>query len=141
MRDWLTRLQGHAATIGIEVKVTETGAADGYFSQRDNLICLSDRLDIDGMTHCLVHELVHAAGIGYRELGVKAAEIITETAANIICAEMGLCTSEQSSFYLMSWAQGDIDEILKHLKAADEVAKKVEAGLGLRPTGVSNFAA
>jgi antirestriction protein ArdC len=141
MRDWLTRLQGYAATIGVEVKVTNTGTADGYFSPRENLICLSDRLDIDGMTHCLVHELVHAAGIGYRELGVKAAEVIAETACYIIAAEMGLDTVQQSSFYLMSWAQGDIDEILKHLKAADEVAKKVETGLGLRPAGVSNFAA
>jgi hypothetical protein len=138
---WLTRLQGYAATIGIEVKVTDTGTADGYFSPKDNLICLSNRLDTDGMTHCLVHELVHAAGIGYQEWGVKAAEIITETAANIVCSEMGLCTAEQSSFYVMSWSEGDIELILNHLKAADEVAKRVEGGLGLRPVGGATYAA
>jgi hypothetical protein len=48
-----------------------------------------------------------------------------------IYAEVGLCTVEQSSFYLMSWAQGDVDEVLRHLKAADEIARKVETGLGL----------
>ncbi len=99
MGRWLERLQGYAATQGIMVEVKDTGSAEGYFSPKDRLICLSERLDIDGMVHCLVHELVHAAGIGYKDFGREAAEIITETAANIICAELGLCTVEQSSFY------------------------------------------
>ena len=129
---WLERLTGYAATQGISVEVKDTGSADGYYSPHDNVICLSDRLDTDGMVHCLVHELVHAAGIGYQELGRQSAEIITETAATIICAELGLCTVEQSSFYLMAWADGDIDVVLRHLKAADEVAQLVEVGLGLR---------
>jgi len=129
MTDWLIRLQGYAATQGIMVEVKNTGSAEGYFSPKDNLICLSEHLDVDGRVHCLVHELVHAAGIGYKEYGREAAELITETAATIICAELGLSTIEQSSFYLMSWADGDIDEVLKHLKAADEVARKVERGL------------
>ena len=131
MGRWLERLQGYAATQGIMVEVKDTGSAEGYFSPKDNLICLSEKLDTDGKVHCLVHELVHAAGIGYKDFGREAAEIITETAANIVCAELGLCTVEQSSFYLMAWAQGDIDEVLRHLRAADEVAKRVETGLGL----------
>ena len=128
---WLERLQGYAATQGILVQVTDTGSAEGYFSPKDNLICLSERLGTDGMVHCLVHELVHAAGIGYKDFGREAAEIITETASTILCAELGLCTVEQSSFYVMAWAEGDIDAVLKHLKAADEIARKVESGLGL----------
>ena len=134
---WLERLQGYAATQGILVQVRDTGTAEGYYSPKDNLICLSERLDTDGMVHCLTHELVHAAGIGYKDLGREAAEIITETAATIICAELGLSTVEQSSFYLMSWAQGDIDKVLHHLKAADEIARKVEAGLNLHKTTIS----
>ena len=129
---WLERLTGYAATQGIMVEIKDTGSADGYFSPQENLICLSDRLDTDGLVHCLVHELVHAAGIGYREWGRQSAEIITETAATIICAEIGLCTVEQSSFYLMAWADGDVEVVLRHLKAADEVAERVEVGLGLR---------
>ena len=124
-------LQGYAATQGILVQVTDTGSAEGYFSPQDNLICLSEKLDTDGMVHCLVHELVHAHGVGYKDFDRQAAEIMTETAATIICAELGLCTVEQSSFYLMSWAQGDIDKVLSHLKVADEIARKVETGLGL----------
>jgi antirestriction protein ArdC len=131
MSRWLERLQGYAATQGILVEVKDTGNAEGYYSPNERLICLSKNLEVDGMVHCLVHELVHAAGVGYKDLGREAAEIVTETAANIICAELGLSTVEQSSFYLMSWAQGDVDAVLGHLKAADEIARKVEQGLGL----------
>jgi antirestriction protein ArdC len=131
MHHWLTRLQVYAMSQGILVEVKDTGSAEGYYSPKENLICLSEQLDTDGMVHCLVHELVHAAGVGYKDLRREAAEIIAETAANIICAEIGLCTTLESSFYLMSWAEGDIDEILKHLKAADEVAKRIEAGIGV----------
>ena len=80
--------------------------------------------------HCLVHELVHAAGVGYAEHGRKVAEIITKTAATIICAELGLDSTEESSFYLLSWSDGDIDEALKQLQAADQIAKKMEASIG-----------
>jgi len=128
---WLTRLQDYATDQHIMVEVTDTGSAEGYYNPFSRLIGLSDKLTIDGMVHTLVHELVHAAGVGYKEFGREAAEIITETAASIICAEIGLCTVEQSSFYLMAWAEGDIDKVLEHLKAADEIARRVESGLGL----------
>lgn len=131
MHHWLTRLQVYAMSLGILVEVGDTGDADGFYSRKDNVIHLSGRLDTDGMVHCLVHELVHAAGIGYAQFGRQSAEIITEIGANIICAELGLSTVEESSFYVMSWANGDVDKILAHLKAADEVAKSIEKGLGL----------
>lgn len=128
---WLERLQGYAATLGILVQVIDTGSAEGYYSPKENLICLSERLDTDGMVHCLVHELVHAHGVSYKDFDRQSAEILTETAATIICAELGLSTVKESSFHLLSWAQGDIDKILQHLKAADEIARRVETGLGL----------
>jgi len=131
MHDWVTRLQVYAASQGILVEVKDTGQAEGFYSPQERLICLSERLDTDGMVHCLVHELVHAAGIGYKDLGREVAEIVTETAATIICAELGLSTMTESSFYLMAWAQGDVDKVLVHLKAADEIARKVETGLGI----------
>ncbi|MCE5255003.1 MAG: ssDNA-binding domain-containing protein [Actinomycetia bacterium] len=131
MGSWLTRLQGYAATQGIMVEVKDTGSAEGFYSPADNLICLSERLDTDGMAHCLVHELIHATGIGYKDFTREAAEIITETAATIICAELGLSTIEESTFYVMAWAEGDIDKVLEHMRAADEIARRVEAGLGL----------
>lgn len=129
---WEERLVGLAATQGICVEWKDTGSADGYYSPSDNLIVLSDRLEVNGRVHCLVHELVHASGIGYKEFGRETAELIAETATAIVCAELGLDAIEESSFYLVSWAAGDTEKALKHLQVADQIARKLERQLGLR---------
>jgi antirestriction protein ArdC len=124
-----------AATRNLEVVTEDTGSADGYYSPSEKKIGLSTRLDPNGRVHTLIHELVHSLGVGYQEFGRQAAELITETAAVIVCAELGLDSIESSSFYLAAWGDGNPDEALKHLAAADQLARTLEEALGLNQKG------
>jgi hypothetical protein len=138
---WLTRLQVHAMSQGIMVEVGDANGAEGYYNPRENIIRLSDKLDTDGMVHCLVHELVHAAGVGYKDFGRATAEVVTELAADIVLAQIGLDTTRESSLYVLAWSDGDQGKVLDALKTADEVAKRLEDGLGLHKQRTPSAAA
>lgn len=126
------RLVSFAHELGLEVRTADLGLISGYFDSHRQEIVLTRGLTPNSRVHCLVHELVHAMGISYVEYGRRPAELITETATAIVCAELGLNAIEQSSFYLCCWADGDTTQVMAHLKAADEIARKLEAALRLR---------
>jgi hypothetical protein len=75
----------------------------------------------------LVHELVHALGIGYADHGREAAEVLTETAAYVVCGSVGLDTSSMSVPYVAGWGEsGDLDKIRELGALVDDIARKLE---------------
>jgi antirestriction protein ArdC len=64
----LPRLERFADSIGWTVESGDTGHADGWAIPSDQRIRISDRLtESNRRVRTLVHELVHALGVGYSE--------------------------------------------------------------------------
>ena len=90
----LPRLERFADSIGWTVESGDTGNADGWAMPREQRIRISDSLlEPNRRVRTLVHELIHALGIGYREHGREVAEVLTETAAFVACRSLGLDTA------------------------------------------------
>jgi antirestriction protein ArdC len=128
----LPRLEQFAWSIGWTVETGDTGAADGYAAPQDQRIRLSDRLtEPNRRVRTLVHELIHALGVGYREFGREVAEILTETAAFVACRSLGLDTAGMAVPYAASWGEsGDLDAIRTCAELVDQMARRIEDACG-----------
>ncbi len=124
----LPRLEAFASSIGWTVEAGDTGHADGYAAPREQRIRISDQLgEPNRRVRTLVHELVHALGIGYAEHGREVAEVLTETAAFVACRSLGLDTAGMSVPYVASWGEsGDLDAIKQYADVVDKMARQIE---------------
>jgi antirestriction protein ArdC len=124
----LPRLERFAASIGWTVEYGETGSADGYAAPIEQRIRINSELtEPNRRVRTLVHELVHALGIGYREYGREVAEVLTETAAFVACRSIGLDTAGMSVPYVASWGEeGDLDAIKTYAGIVDAMAQRIE---------------
>jgi len=126
--DYYNRLIAHCEERGITVSIAPTGDAGGWYTPSTNSITLSDADDVNGRLQALIHELIHANGVGYDEFGRATAEVITESAAYIVVRGLGL-ESKRSIYYVGGWAGGDTKLIEAATKRIDEAAKQVEKAL------------
>jgi antirestriction protein ArdC len=122
------RLERLAELIGWTVETGDTGDADGWAMSSEQRIRLSDRLlEPNRRVRTLVHELIHALGIGYREHGREVAEVLTETAAFVACRSLGLDTAGMSVPYVASWGESDdLDAIKTYADLVDRMARQIE---------------
>jgi antirestriction protein ArdC len=122
------RLERLAELIGWTVETGDTGDADGWAMSSEQRIRLSDRLlEPNRRVRTLVHELIHALGIGYREHGREVAEVLTETAAFVACLSLGLDTAGMSVPYVASWGESDdLDAIKTYADLVDRMARQIE---------------
>lgn len=75
----------------------------------------------------LIHEIAHALGIGYKDYGRSAAEVLVETATFIVTTSIGLDTAASSVPYVTTWgADNAVAAIEKFAATVDEVARKIE---------------
>jgi antirestriction protein ArdC len=123
----LPRLERFAESISWTVETGETGDADGYAAPQQQRIRLSDRLtEPNRRVRTLIHELVHALGVGYRDYGRETAEVLTETAAFVACRSLGLDTSGMSVPYVAGWGEsGDLDAIKTYADVVDQMARLI----------------
>lgn len=124
----LPRLERFAGSIGWTVESGDTGDADGYAAPKEQRIRISDRLsEPNRRVRTLVHELVHALGIGYAEYGREVAEVLTETAAFVACRSLGLDTAGMAVPYVASWGESDdLDAIKTYADVVDTMARQIE---------------
>ena len=130
----LPRLERFAESIGWTVETGDTGNADGYAAPREQRIRLSARLaEPNRRVRTLVHELIHALGIEYREHGRETAEVLTETAAFVACRSLGLDTAGMSVPYVAGWGEsGDLDAIRTYAELVDQMARRIEEACDAR---------
>jgi antirestriction protein ArdC len=128
----LPRLERLAESIGWTIEYGDTGHADGYAAPQDQRIRISfDLTEPNRRVRTLVHELVHALGIGYREHGREVAEVLTETAAFVACRSLGLDSTGMAVPYVASWGEdGDLDAIKTYAGVVDTMARRIEDACG-----------
>jgi antirestriction protein ArdC len=126
--EMIPRLYSFASSIGWTVETGETGNADGYAASREQRIRIGEYLtEPNRIVRTLVHELIHALGVGYAEYGRETAEVLTETAAFVACRSLGLDTAGMAVPYVASWGESDdLDAIKTYADIVDKMARQIE---------------
>lgn len=121
-------LEAFAVSIGWTVETGDTGDADGYAAPTEQRIRIGAHLtEPNRQVRTLVHEIIHALGIGYKEHGREVAEVLTETAAFVACRSLGLDTGGMAIPYVASWGESDdLEAIRTYAGLVDDMARKVE---------------
>jgi antirestriction protein ArdC len=124
----IPRLEAFAGSIGWTVEAGETGNADGYAAPKEQRIRISEQIsEPNRRVRTLVHELIHALGVGYGQYGREVAEVLTETAAFVACRSLGLDTGGMAVPYVASWgASDDLDAIRTYADIVDTMARQIE---------------
>ena len=90
------------------------GAAKGYYNKKDNEIVIKNTLSADDKTAVLLHEITHSLYDDFdyskdRDLS----EVFVESVAYIVADHFGLDTSSCSFNYIIKWAKGEPDKVIK----------------------------
>jgi hypothetical protein len=123
----LDPLTAFAATLGYRVEQrTLHGPAGGWCDAEHELIVIDAGKPANARVRVLVHELAHALGIGYAELGRKRAEVMVDCVTYVVCGQLGLDTAGESIPYIAGWGQdGALDAIHAYAQTIDEVARRI----------------
>jgi hypothetical protein len=75
----------------------------------------------------LVHELAHAHGLGYAELGRERCEVLVDCVTYVVCGSVGLDVGGESIPYVAGWGEdGALDAIREYARNIDTVARHIE---------------
>jgi hypothetical protein len=78
----------------------------------------------------LVHELVHALGVGYAQYGRERAEVLGDCVTYIVCSSAGLDVAGESIPYIAGWGDdGALDAIREYAHTIDAIAQRIEDAL------------
>lgn len=134
LAEWLPKLVAFAQSIGFAVDERDLTdhAAGGWCNYAERLIVVDSSVPANAQVRVLVHELAHALGVSGREYGRDVAEVLVESAALIVCGTLGLDTSGESVPYIAGWAEGDPKALREHAATVDELATRIERGIGAK---------
>jgi antirestriction protein ArdC len=119
--------------IGYQLKITDTGAAEGRHYATGMLIEISDQLEVNGQLAAGIHEVGHAL-VALDEvaptLSYAEEELVVESVAYCVCQTLGLATDANSIPYLTGWAeQADLDVLERAAQLTSRLAERIEAAL------------
>jgi antirestriction protein ArdC len=131
--DRLDDLRTLITDIGYQLKLTDTGAAEGRHYATGKLIEISDQLQVNGQLAAGIHEVGHAL-IALDDLAPTLSypeeELIVESVAYCVCQTLGLATDANSIPYLTGWAeQADLDVLERSAQLTSRLADRIEAAL------------
>lgn len=126
--DLLPRLQRFAGELGYAVEQRSlTGSASGWCDPEAKRIVVDAELPANARVRVLVHELAHALGIGYADLGRRRAEVLVDCVTFIVCGAVALDTGGESIPYVAGWGEdGELDAIRAYAETIDAVARRIE---------------
>lgn len=113
----------------LDFKVVEESLVDvgGYCDPQRKVIAINRTDEVNKKVRVLVHELAHALGVGYKDYGRSAAEVIVETTTVIVCSSIGLDTTGESIPYIAGWGEsGNLKAIKACAETVDEIARRIE---------------
>jgi hypothetical protein len=120
-----------AATFGFTVSFETIDAeAGGWCDARAKHVVVDATAPANARVRTLVHELAHALGLGYRDLGRERAEVLVDTVTFIVCSSVGLDVGGESIPYVAGWGErGDLDAIREYAQLIDATAHRIEDAL------------
>lgn len=129
----LEPLAAFAGTLGYSVSFEPiAGPTGGWCDAKAKRIVVDAGAPANAQLRTLIHEAIHALGIGYTEYGRERAEVIVDTATHLACASVGLRVDGESVPYVAGWGEdGALEAVTKFAKTIDELARRIEAVLTL----------
>lgn len=124
----LSPLENLAAELGYSVRhLPLDGGADGWCDSERMEIVVNDQLPANAQVRVLTHELAHALGLGYADLGRQRAEVLVDCVTYCVLGSVGLDTGGESIPYIAGWGEdGELDAIRAYAQTIDEVARRIE---------------
>jgi hypothetical protein len=91
--------------------------------------------DANRQVRTLVHELSHAHGLGYAELGRERCEVLVDCVTVCVLGSVGLDVGCESIPYIAGWGEdGALDAIREYAQTIDTIARRIEDALNPGPT-------
>jgi N-terminal domain of anti-restriction factor ArdC len=127
----LAPMLAFAESLGFTVSFKEiSGSAGGWCDQKNRQIVVDAGQPANARLRILIHETVHALGVGYAEYGRERAEVIVDTATYLVAASVGLDVSGETIPYIAGWGEdGELDAVTAFARTIDELARRVETAL------------
>jgi len=124
----LRPLQTFTESLGFSVSFESIqGATGGWCDQKARRIVVDADQPANAQLRILIHETIHALGVGYAEYGRARAEVIVDTATHLVCSSVGLRVDGETVPYIAGWGEGGaLEAVTGFAKTIDELARRVE---------------
>ena len=131
----LAPLQAFTESLGFTVSFESIrGSTGGWCDQKARRIVVDTDQPANARLRILIHETIHALGVGYAEYGRERAEVIVDTATYIVAASVGLDVGGESVPYVAGWGEtGALEAVTTFASTIDELARRVETVLAFDP--------
>jgi hypothetical protein len=128
-------MRAFAQSLGFSVVFESIpGSTGGWCDQKARRIVVDADQPANARLRILIHETVHALGVGYAEYGRERAEVIVDTATHLAAASVGLDVSGESIPYVAGWGEdGALDAVTASAGKIDELARRIESVLIAQP--------
>jgi len=135
----LAPLQAFTESLGFTVMFESIpGSTGGWCDQKARRIVVDADQPANARLRILIHETIHALGVGYAEYGRERAEVIVDTATYVVAARVGLDVGGESVPYVAGWGEtGALDAVRAFASTIDELARRVETILAAEPAAES----
>jgi hypothetical protein len=130
-RHLIAPLIAHAAELGYTVEIRELSddGPGGWCDPMRKLIVVGSG-PANSQVRTLTHELAHAHGLGYAELGRDRCEVLVDSVTVCVLGSVGLNVSGESIPYIAGWGEdGELDAIREYAATIDTVARRIEDAL------------
>jgi hypothetical protein len=129
----LAPMQAFTESLGFTVSFEQIpGATGGWCDQQAWRIVVDAEQPPNARLRVLIHETIHALGVGYAEYGREQAEVIVDTATYLVAASVGLDVSGESVPYVAGWGEtGALDALTAFASTIDQLARQVETVLAV----------
>jgi hypothetical protein len=131
----LAPLQAFTESLGFTVSFEAiAGLTGGWCDQKAKRIVVDADQPPNAQLRILIHETVHALGVGYAEYGRERAEVIVDTATHLVAVSVGLDVSCESVPYVAGWGEdGALEAVAAFASTIDELARRIETVLVAAP--------
>jgi hypothetical protein len=124
-------LVAHAAELGYTVdfrELPDDGPGGWCDPKRKRIVVATGPANRQVRT--LTHEIGHAHGLGYAELGRERCEVLVDCVTYIVCSGVGLDVGGESIPYVAGWGEdGALDAIREYAETIDTIARRIEHAL------------
>jgi len=134
-RHLIAPLTAHAAQLGYTVEIRDLpdkGPGGWCDPKRKQIVVATGPANRQVRT--LVHEIAHAHGLGYAELGRERCEVLVDCVTYCVLGSVGLDVGGESIPYVAGWGEdGALDAIREYAQTIDTIAHRIEDALDPEP--------